>query len=436
MSASTNKKNRIAARADGTDKKTIAAQKEAEKKRKDKIKWSIIAAVVFVFIVAILYLNSGSFYRNTAAYTVEIPEYQGDGFTVDAESVDFSISEVNYLFRFNYSQFMNQYGSYASLFGLDSSKPLKSQPCTMTGEEDYTWFDYFMDSTKNQLKSYAVTAAYAKAAGIELSEDDRAAIEDAVQSLKDGAKENGYSSMNNFLSANYGKGCNEQLFRDILEMEYTSMAVQETIMNAEDYSAQQIKDYYATVADDYDNYSYSYYLVEAETVAAEDGTTTPPTEEAMAAAKETAEQIQAAVAEGDLEAAVIEVCGIEAVPVHDEETEGEAEEGHVHTASTTLADVAGNTILADIADWLKSADRQAGEIGVVEAADKGYYVVIFTERHTVTEATEESDGVPYCDYIAEQLLRSEDFEEWTDAVYNKIAEGVTTDTGFGARYVG
>ena len=36
MSASTDRKNRLAARAAGTDKKTLAAQEEAKKKAKEK----------------------------------------------------------------------------------------------------------------------------------------------------------------------------------------------------------------------------------------------------------------------------------------------------------------------------------------------------------------------------------------------------------------
>lgn len=437
MSASTTKKNRVAARAEGSDKKTVAARKEAEKKRKDKVKWTIIGCVVFVFIVAIIYLNSGMFFRNATAVSVDIPEYQGEDFTVAADTVDFSVAEVNYMFRFNYNQFMNSYGSYASMFGLDSSKPLKSQECTMTGEEDYTWYDYFMDSAKSQLQSYALTAAYAKAAGIEVSDEALASIDETVASLTESAKENGYNSLKSFLSTNYGRGCNEQVFRDIVKLELVSEAVQDTVMNAKDYSAQEIKDHYATIADDYDNYSYAYYLVAAETEEAAEGEEVPaPTDEAMAAAKETAQQIKDAVEAGDLESAVIAVCGEDVVPVHDEETEGEAEEGHVHTASTTMTDVQGQTIDSAIAEWLKSENRQAGEMEVIESEGVGYYVVIFNDRHTVTEPTEESGDVPYCDYIAEQLLRGNDLDAWNEAVFSKLAESASVDKGFGARYVG
>ena len=435
MSASTEKKNRTAARADGTDKKTVAARKEAEKKRKDTIKWSIIGGLTLLFIIAVIILNSGMFFRSTSAYSVDIDEYQGDGFTVAADTVDYSIAELNYMYRFNYIQFVNQYGSMASYLGLDTSMPLKSQTCSMTGQEDYTWFDYFMDSAKSQLETFAVMDAYAKAAGIELSDSDKAGIDAAVENLETAADENGYSSANKFLSANYGKGCNLSVFRSIMELQAVATAVQNSIMEAKDFSDAEIKDHYAEIKDDYDNFSYAYYLVSAETEVGEDGQPAAPTAEAMAAAKETAQQIIDAVEAEDLESAVIAVCGEEVVPVHDEETEGEAEEGHVHTASTTQTDVQGQMIEAALAEWLKSENRQAGEMDVIEAENAGYYVVIFNDRHTVTEPTEESGDAAYCDYISEKLLREAELETWSDEVYSKITEGVTSDVKFGARYV-
>lgn len=60
-------------------------------------------------------------------------------------------------------------------------------------DEDYTWYDYFMDATVSQLKTYAATSAYAEAAGIELSDDAKAEIDNAVKSLTEGAEANGYS---------------------------------------------------------------------------------------------------------------------------------------------------------------------------------------------------------------------------------------------------
>ena len=69
MSASTERKNRLAARAAGTDKKQLAAQEAAEKSRKTRRKWIIGTVAVVLCIALVLFLSSPVFYRITKAET-------------------------------------------------------------------------------------------------------------------------------------------------------------------------------------------------------------------------------------------------------------------------------------------------------------------------------------------------------------------------------
>ena len=56
MSASTEKKNRQAARAAGTDKKTLAAQEEAKKRAKSRRNWTLgtIGVVLLIALIGLL----------------------------------------------------------------------------------------------------------------------------------------------------------------------------------------------------------------------------------------------------------------------------------------------------------------------------------------------------------------------------------------------
>ena len=54
MSASTEKKNRSSARLDGTDKRTVAERKAAEKERKSKIKWISVAVLIVLVFAAVI----------------------------------------------------------------------------------------------------------------------------------------------------------------------------------------------------------------------------------------------------------------------------------------------------------------------------------------------------------------------------------------------
>ena len=88
MSASTEKKLRQAAREAGTDKKMLAAQEEARKKARSKLRWTIGTIAVILLIAFILFLNSGLLYKTTA-YTV------GDK--------DYSAAEVSYYYANQYN---------------------------------------------------------------------------------------------------------------------------------------------------------------------------------------------------------------------------------------------------------------------------------------------------------------------------------------------
>ena len=70
MSASTERKNRQAARAAGTDKKQIAAREAAEKARKTRRKWIIGTSIVALCILLILFFSSSLFYRVISAETI------------------------------------------------------------------------------------------------------------------------------------------------------------------------------------------------------------------------------------------------------------------------------------------------------------------------------------------------------------------------------
>ena len=58
MSASTEKKNRQAAREAGTDKKMLAAQEEARKKAQSKRRWTLGTIGVVLLIALIIFLDS------------------------------------------------------------------------------------------------------------------------------------------------------------------------------------------------------------------------------------------------------------------------------------------------------------------------------------------------------------------------------------------
>ena len=426
MSASTERKNRQTARSEGSYAKDINAKKEADKKKKQRTKWIIVGVALVIFFAFAIYLNSGALYRSLDALTVKNTEVTVGDTTISAGERGFSVAECNYVYHMQYISLMNTYGNYAStLLHLDTTKPLDEQECpsfmNKEGKENYTWDQYFRDATKSQLKQLAAYEAYAGQHDIKLDDDDLKEIDDTIASIAETAKKNNYGSVSKFLAANYGRGCNESVARAIMELQTLAGKVQTSITDVETYTAEQLAEKYDSVKDSYDKFTYSYYLVAAELPEHEhsedeDEHAHEPTDEAKAAAKATAEEILAKLSDGtslaDAAKAVVTNADIK------EQT-----------------DLAGSSVETALSEWIKSADRKAGDTAVVDSGT-GSYVVVFTKRDNNQAPTEESGDQNYCDYVAENLLKQDVLSEWNEHVFSGIVEAYKGSYNGSSRYVG
>lgn len=426
MSASTERKNRQTARSEGSYAKDINAKKEADKKKKQRTKWIIVGVALVIFFAFAIYLNSGALYRSLDALTVKNTEVTVGDTTISAGERGFSVAECNYVYHMQYISLMNTYGDYAStLFKLDTSKPLDEQECpsfmNTEGKENYTWDRYFRDATRSQLKQLAAYEAYAGQHDIKLDDDDLKEIDDTIASIAETAKKNNYGSVSKFLAANYGRGCNESVARAIMELQALAAKVQTSITDVETYTAEQLAEKYDSVKDSHDKFTYSYYLVAAELPEHEhsedeDEHAHEPTDEAKAAAKATAEEILAKLSDGtslaDAAKAVV--------------TDAEIKE---------QTDLAGSSVETALSEWIKSADRKAGDTAVVDSGT-GSYVVVFTKRDNNQAPTEESGDQNYCDYVAENLLKQDVLSEWNEHVFSGIVEAYKGSYNGSSRYVG
>lgn len=426
MSASTERKNRQTARSEGSYAKDINAKKEADKKKKQRTKWIIVGVALVIFFAFAIYLNSGALYRSLDALTVKNTEVTVGDTTISAGERGFSVAECNYVYHMQYISLMNTYGNYAStLLQLDTTKPLDEQECpsfmNKEGKENYTWDQYFRDATKSQLVQLAAFEAYAEQHDIKLTDDDYAEIDETIKSIESTAKENNYGSVSKFLAANYGRGCNESVARAIMELQTLAGKVQTSITDVETYTAEQLAEKYDSVKDSYDKFTYSYYLVAAELPEHEhsedeDEHAHEPTDEAKAAAKATAEEILAKLSDGtslaDAAKAVV--------------TDAEVKE---------QTDLAGSSVETALSEWIKNADRKAGDTAVVDSGT-GSYVVVFTKRDNNQAPTEESGDQNYCDYVAENLLKQDVLSEWNEHVFSGIVEAYKGSYNGSSRYVG
>ena len=357
MSASTEKKLRRAEREAGIDKKAAAAKAEAEKKAKNNRRWSLVAAGIAVLVVVALVLGTGLPYKMTA-YTV------GDE--------KFSAAEVNQYYGSQFNNFVNSYGSYAALFGLDTSNGpvgLEDQECYMV-ENGGSWRDYFLDASKNAMIQTVALSDYAKANGIELTAEELAEVDNSFVGLEDYVASYGYTTVDQFFSANYGAGVNEKLVRQGYVDSALCGKVIDVVSDTYEYSAAELEEKYQSYEGAQDVFSYLYYFVAAETVETqnENGeTVTEATEETNAAAKAKADEIVKAFADAKGE--------------NLEEKFNAAIASVVADASCTKQNSAGTSLFTAI-EWMMDDSRVEGDI-IAEANSgaSGYYVVVFAGRN-------------------------------------------------------
>ena len=350
MSASTERKNRQAARAAGTDKKMLAAQEAAKQKKKSQIRWTLGTIAVVLLIALIFFLDSGVLYTRSTALTIGDESY--------------SPAEVNYYYANEYHNMVNQYGNYISMFGLDTRSGisgLDKQSCPML--EDGTWRDYFLQSAKTNMAQVKALTDYAKANGISLTEEEIAAVDASVDQLSESAKTAGYSSANNLLAANYGNGVTTALVRQASLDTALASKVYSEVYDALSYTDDELEAAYQAFNGEEDLFDFLLYTVTATVEEGEEA----PSDIAKVEAHADAEAVSMAYTDGT---------DIEDIQ---ERFEVAVESQFEGEAPTVRSGVHGSSLNALYKEWLLDAGRKAGDVSVFDD-DSGSSVVVFLSR--------------------------------------------------------
>lgn len=341
MSASREKK----ARQNMGDMLTEKERKEAAEAKKSKnkrIAYTVIGVVVVVLVAALLIWDSGVIQRGQAAKTVAL--------TVGDES--YTAADLDYYYYQSY-QTVAQYGI------VNASTDLKK---TESVFGDGTWHEYFLASAKEMMTQVSVLCAEAEKAGYVLSEDGKATVQANVDAMKEYASQNNYS-YKKFLQLNYGDNMTPDAFERCLEHAVLASEYQAEKAGSFEFDDSDLKAYYEENKDSLDQISYSAYQVDGSAEAGEDEE--EPTDEAKAAAMETAKANADAIAEALKNGTAL--------------TEEDLK-GYNATASAEESTTAGSGLNSNYSEWLLG-DRQAGDVTVIEG-NETYYVVQFLGRES------------------------------------------------------
>ena len=101
--------------------------------------------------------------------------------------------------------FLQEYGDYATYFGLDYTKPLDTQLCE-SEEVSVSWQQYFLECALNTWRSYLSMALEGEENDFELDADTKAYLESLPADLTNMATEDGYGSVDEMIKNFVGAG--------------------------------------------------------------------------------------------------------------------------------------------------------------------------------------------------------------------------------------
>lgn len=174
---------------------------------------AIFTIVLVVSLVFSALISSGLFLRASTAMKTD--DFEVDGAMMSYYMHSIYSSEVS-----AYQEMLENMGitSASSLvysyMGLDPNVDLKKQTHKTSGK---TWFAYFADQAKEQIEEILIYCQAAKAAGIELDEEDISSIEYEIYMLDIYSQLYG-TSLNTYIKNLYGEGVKEKDVRRALEL--------------------------------------------------------------------------------------------------------------------------------------------------------------------------------------------------------------------------
>ena len=386
-------------------------QKRKEEKEKEKKEERISTAVGIVFLVALVCLVA-SFPIRTYLATHETYV------VINGEKVN--KVEFDYAYNTSKNNYITQYGSYLSYFGLDTSKDLSTQMYSDT----LTWQDYFEQNAVESLKQNKALMAEAKAAGFTYDTTDE--YNTFKETIKTSAAAAGVSDKE-YVRSIYGSYATMGRIEEYVKNDMVMNAYYQKLQEDNAPSDDEIQSYYEENKATYDSVDYRLTTIEAD-LPTEPTELADPVEETAADTTGTTDGTAAADTTQDTayqpSDAEIAKAMEDAKVLADDAEQTVAKDGEAHENEKK------SSVNYMISDWLFDDARKAGDTTVITNDNSHcYYVVAFEKRYLdETPSADVRVIIPTEDKTGEEIL-----EEWkngaaTEDSFAELCKKYTQDT--------
>ena len=386
-------------------------QKRKEEKEKEKKEERISTAVGIVFLVALVCLVA-SFPIRTYLATHETYV------VINGEKVN--KVEFDYVYNTSKNNYITQYGSYLSYFGLDTSKDLSTQMYSDT----LTWQDYFEQNAVESLKQNRALIAEAKAAGFTYDTTDE--YNTFKETIKTSAAAAGVSDKE-YVRSIYGSYATMGRIEEYVKNDMVMNAYYQKLQEDNAPSDDEIQSYYEENKATYDSVDYRLTTIEAD-LPTEPTELADPVEETAAdttgttdgtAATDTTQDTAYQPSDAEIAKAMED-----AKVLADDAEQTVAKDGEAHENEKK------SSVNYMISDWLFDDARKAGDTTVITNDNSHcYYVVAFEKRYLdETPSADVRVIIPTEDKNGEEIL-----EEWkngaaTEDSFAELCKKYTQDT--------
>ena len=386
-------------------------QKRKEEKEKEKKEERISTAIGIVVLVALVCLVA-SFPIRTYLATHETYV------VVNGEAVN--KVEFDYQYNLTKNNYITQYGSYLTYFGLDTSKDLSTQMYSDT----LSWQDYFEQMAVENLKQSKAMKTAADAEGFTYDTTDE--YNTFKETIKTSAASAGISEKE-YIRSIYGAYATMSRIEQYVKNDMVMNAYYQKLQEDNAPSDDEIQSYYEENKATYDSVDYRLTTIEAD-LPTEPTELADPVEETAAdttgttdgtAATDTTQDTAYQPSDAEIAKAMED-----AKVLADDAEKTVAKDGEAHENEKK------SSVNYLISDWLFDDARKAGDTTVITNDNSHcYYAVAFEKRYLdETPSADVRVIIPTEDKIGEEIL-----EEWksgaaTEDSFAELCKKYTQDT--------
>lgn len=322
--------------------------------------------------------------------------------TVGDHELTCGMFQIFYWNQFN--TFMNQYASYISYLGLDTTIPMSEQKY---GEEE-TWEQHFVEDALNIYRQYCALYDEAKKNNVQLSESAKNALDTLEETMNQSLGSYGYESIDDYIASSYGPGVTFEDYQNFYELYMYAMAEAAEVEDSVEIDEAEIEAYFDENAESYADQGIEkidknmvnvrHILIEPEKDIDSDDDLEGDTssEEAWAAAEKRANEIYADW-QNDPTEDNFALCA----------SDFSSDPGSLNNGGL-YEDIYPNQMVAEFNDWCFDDARKPGDTGIVKT-EYGYHIMYYVGEGDET----------YWHSVAKSDCTNDDFYDKLDAIFER-----------------